>query len=328
MKLGICGTGQISEQLMRNAVKIEGIQIVSVVHREKEKAVIFAEKHRIPYAFHQMDDFLKCDIDTVYIGLPNSLHYETAEKCICAGKHVLVEKPFVSNMAELNQLIRLAEEHDVMILEVNRIVYLPNIVWIKQNLPYMGTIKKIEVSYCKCSRKYNDYLAGNRPNVFTAEYSGGALMDLGVYGLHFMYELFGFPKEITYHCCKLDTGVDCEGVIELDYGKWNSMIQISKVTNGMSNVKIYGEKARIEFDYAPSILKQGIFINDLFESESHCHQEDNFYYFLKNACIIIDSNDRNEADRLMKKSIQIISLLDNARKQCDIFFPADMEARS
>lgn len=328
MKLGICGTGQISEQLMRNAAKIKDIQVVSVMHREMEKAKRFAHETNIPFAFDSMKDFLNSDIDTVYVGLPNSLHFEVAEACIRANKHVLVEKPFTSNLNELNQLIRLANQHKVLLLEVNRVVYLPNIKWIKQNLSFLGPLKQAEISYCKRSRKYNDYQNGLRPNVFTPEYSGGALMDLGVYGLHLACELFGMPKTLTYRCEKLETGVDAEGILTLDYGEWRVLIHQSKVTNGDVNVKIQGEQAVMAFDYAPSILKQGKLMIESEIKESDVHEEENFYYFLKKACEIIDTNDRQEVQRLMQKSIQIMTLLDEARAQCGIVFSQDMEVHS
>ncbi len=75
--------------------------------RDEKKAVEYAKKHGIPQTFGSYDALLDDPaIDAVYIPLPNGLHYEWALKALAEGKHVLLEKPSVSNATEAEALFR------------------------------------------------------------------------------------------------------------------------------------------------------------------------------------------------------------------------------
>ena len=198
-KVALCGTGMISDWFVQSAKQVEGIQVVAVHSRHLETAQEFASKNNIEKTYTDYDLMFKDpEIDMIYIGLPNSLHFEVALKALKAKKHVIVEKPFTSNMTEFIQLVQAAYDNDVKLFEMNRILQLPNYQVIREHLKDIAPIRLITWNYSQYSRKYNDLLAGNVRNVFTSEFSGGALVDLGVYGVHFVTGLFGAPQESTY----------------------------------------------------------------------------------------------------------------------------------
>lgn len=69
-----------------------------------------------PYASYD-DVFASSDVDIVYIGTPHTYHYENTLAALKAGKHVLCEKPFTFDLAELDELIALAKEKKRFLME-------------------------------------------------------------------------------------------------------------------------------------------------------------------------------------------------------------------
>lgn len=57
------------------------------------------------------------NVDAVYIGTPHTFHYENAKAALQAGKHVLCEKPFTFDLSELDELIALAKEKKLFLME-------------------------------------------------------------------------------------------------------------------------------------------------------------------------------------------------------------------
>lgn len=53
----------------------------------------------------------------VYVGTPPVQHYENCRDALLAGKHVLCEKPFTLDLAELDALIALAKEKKLFLME-------------------------------------------------------------------------------------------------------------------------------------------------------------------------------------------------------------------
>ena len=56
-------------------------------------------------------------MDVVYIGTPHTMHYENTKAALLAGKHVLCEKPFTFDLAELDELIKIAKEKKLFLME-------------------------------------------------------------------------------------------------------------------------------------------------------------------------------------------------------------------
>jgi len=66
------------------------------------------------------------NIDTVYLGIINSMHYEYCKKALESGKNVICEKPFTSNIRELKELIDLAKSKNLFLFEAITMIYSPN----------------------------------------------------------------------------------------------------------------------------------------------------------------------------------------------------------
>ena len=100
LKLGVIGTGAISHHFIEAAHASGKYQLVTVYSRKLETAATFASRYQDIQLFDQLEDFFKSSFDVVYIASPNSLHFAQAKVALSAGKHVILEKPAVTQPQE------------------------------------------------------------------------------------------------------------------------------------------------------------------------------------------------------------------------------------
>ena len=144
------------------------------------------------------------DVDAVYIGSPNALHYEQALACIAGGKHVIVEKPFCATEAQALEVFRAAEAAGVVALEAMRPLHDPAFHAIEDALGEIAPIRRASLRFGKYSSRYNEILAGRATNIFDCNMASGSLMDIGVYTVEPMVEIFGMPSGLTSMTTLLD----------------------------------------------------------------------------------------------------------------------------
>ena len=92
MRIGIIGTGRITQRFVPEARTVEGIQLSAVYNPRATSAKAFALEMEIPFATNKIEEFLEV-VDAVYIASPHDSHAGYAKQMLQAGKHVLCEKP-------------------------------------------------------------------------------------------------------------------------------------------------------------------------------------------------------------------------------------------
>lgn len=322
MKLGVIGTGDISHEFVKAAQQISELELVGVSQRSLEKAQVFANEYQLPFASDSLDALLEKS-DIVYCGLPNSLHFETAKKVIENKVHIIIEKPVTSNTRELDTLMSLAKQYGVMIFEASRVTTLPHFKKIVELLEDETGEIFINISFCKQSRKYFAFLDGQNPNTFTTKYSGGALYDLGVYGVHFAVGLLGKPTNINFSAHKLSTGTDGFSSLILEYPRGLVTINISKMTHGDSSFTIQGLKKKISSNFSVSTIDTFDVIENKQTTNFNEQPEDNMVYFLRNMVNIIKNNDHVAYEKQLNDSYLVSEIMEKARQQVGIVFDND-----
>ena len=133
MRLGILGSGKIVEEFLTVIDKLdfESVDILST-ERSKEKAEKIAKDFNLRDTYTDYDKMLKSDIDTVYVALPNFLHFEYAKKAILAGKNVICEKPITSTFREFIELKELALKKKLFLIEAVTIHEMPSYISLKE----------------------------------------------------------------------------------------------------------------------------------------------------------------------------------------------------
>lgn len=219
MKLGIAGSGKIVQEalpvLAEQGVSLGGIWSRSGGERVRE----LGERYQIRQVYGTYEELLRDpDIDTIYVAVPNSFHFEYARRALEQGKNVICEKPFTTNLKEARQLFDLAGEKGLFLLEAITNQYLPLFHEIKGILEEgrLGTLKLVSLNYSQYSSRYEAFLRGEIHPVFDPACAGGALMDINIYNLHFAVGLFGKPLRLTYRA-NVERGIDTSGVLTLEY---------------------------------------------------------------------------------------------------------------
>ncbi|WP_270332321.1 Gfo/Idh/MocA family protein [Streptococcus infantarius] len=247
MKLAILGTGKIVEEVLPVLKEINGIELSAILStpRSIEKAEKLAELYAISQASSDYDSILaNPDVDTVYVALPNHLHYDYAKKALLAGKHVICEKPFTLTLAEFEDLAKIAEQKNRILLEAITNQYLGNFASIKANLAKLGDIKIVECNYSQYSSRYDAFKRGEIAPAFDPAKGGGALRDLNIYNIHLVVGLFGKPERVQY-LANMERGVDTSGILIMNYGNFKAACIGAKDCSADIKSTIQGNKGSI-----------------------------------------------------------------------------------
>ena len=120
LKLGVIGTGAISHHFIEAAHTSGEYKMVAVYSRKIETAATFASRYQDIQLFDQLEDFFKSSFDVVYIASPNSLHFAQAKIALSSSKHVILEKPAVTQPQEWLDLVQTANKNHCFIFEAAR----------------------------------------------------------------------------------------------------------------------------------------------------------------------------------------------------------------
>ncbi|WP_319520534.1 Gfo/Idh/MocA family oxidoreductase [uncultured Martelella sp.] len=259
MKLAILGSGMIVRDFLSIADEIPGLVLAAIFGQESTRPELerLQAEHGIGKVYVDYDACLADpEIDTVYVGLPNGLHFEFARRALEAGKHVICEKPFTLNLDELRQLRAIAEKNSLILVEAITTLYLANYAAIRERVAALGRIRLIQCEYSQFSSRYPAFQAGEVLPAFDPARGGGALMDIGIYTLHFVAGLFGRPKSITY-TANVERGVDTSGIAVLAYDDFSAVCICAKDSGGPIRTKIQGEDGAIVMTGTPNSARGG-----------------------------------------------------------------------
>ncbi|MDU1829049.1 Gfo/Idh/MocA family oxidoreductase [Anaerococcus sp.] len=168
MKLGILGSGKIVKEVLPVLDQIENIDVYAIAARNEEKLQKLAKDFSIKNYYTSIESLLENpEIDTVYIALPNNLHFEAMDKTIDYKKNIICEKPFTSNAYETEKIIKKAKANDLMIVEAMSHRFIPNSIEIKKLIGELGDIKIVSLNYSQYSSRYDKFKEGIIEPVFS-----------------------------------------------------------------------------------------------------------------------------------------------------------------
>lgn len=325
VKFGVIGTSVISKQFINAVSKSEEMEVRGIYSRTKEKGKKIVEEYNIGKVYTDLEEFFNDEeIDAIYIASPNSLHCEQSIAAMKKGKNVLCEKPLASNVKEIEEMIKVSKENNVTFMEAMMTTFTPNFDVIKENLSRIGKVRKIYVNFSKVSSKYNDYLKGNLPNIFNPKFSTGATMDLGVYTLYPLLNIFGKPKKIDSRLSLLPTGVDGEGNIILDYNDFSAYLSYSKISTSYIPCEIQGESGSIVVDGWSIMNKVTLYLNNGVREELTLEQDKNpMYYEIQEFKKLVLNKEKESKINTHYLSLEVGKILEKVRKENNIIFPGD-----
>ena len=168
----------------------------ALASRHPESARETAAAHGIEHLYDRYEDVLQDPgVDAVYIPLPNHLHRPWTLKALAAGKSVLCEKPLACNAAEAAEMAAAADASGRLLMEAFMYRYHPRSRKIRQMVTdgELGELRLVRAAFCY-SMQPELLAAGNTPRL-RPDMGGGALLDVGCYGVSLARWLFGAEPE-------------------------------------------------------------------------------------------------------------------------------------
>ena len=278
---GLLGAGWIATKTIAPAMHASSETIVqAVASRDQKRAQALN-----PISIYETYDELINDplVDAVYISLPNHLHCEWTIKALKAGKHVLCEKPFAMNLAEVELMVKTARECDLLLVEAVWSRWHPRMI---RMIDYVKSGDIGELISIDSSFTFPASIEGNYR--LSPEMGGGALFDIGVYPLHAIAALVGENAKAVIQSCDVNfgpTGIDLTT-------KWSIRLGESIIGSGLASFEmpedqtliVHGEKQSVELLgsqaftswHSPSTLRLGDHIEEFAAVDPYMLMIENF----------------------------------------------------
>jgi scyllo-inositol 2-dehydrogenase (NADP+) len=324
VRFAVIGTNWITGALIDAGRTVDGFEVVATCSRSAETGRAFADRHGIARLHTSVADLTNDpDVDAVYIASPNSLHAEQSIAMLRAGKHVLAEKPMGANARQVEAMAAASLQSDRVLMEAYTSPWEPNVQAVREALPEVGTLRRVVLAKDQYSSRYDTLKAGELPNAFNPEFAAGSLMDLGIYTVALSLLLFGEPTSVHATGHLLPSGVDGQGTLLLGYDGFEVACLHSKIAPGGVGSAITGEAGVIHFDdcSVPTSVRldlRGGSSRDLTREQSPHHMRYEVEHFIW--CVLAGEQSPTWP---VAKSLAVARILDRARAQVGVRFPAD-----
>jgi len=312
------GAGGIAQTFARD---LEGThhEIYAVGSRSLEKAKSFGYG-RVFYGSYE-ELVLDPDIDALYIATPHSHHYENALLSLNAGKPALVEKAFTLNSKQASQLISLARQKNVALMEAMWTRFLPHIAEIRK-IVANGEIGEIVSLHAHHGQNISRQRA---ERLWNPSLGGGALLDLGIYPISFAHLFLGVPSAITARAQLTAEKIDSHTSAIFDYPNGvRAHLDCTMLAATSNTATISGTLGRIEIDapfFAPTSFRL-IKGSEVFEFPTSYRyggwREEAFAFESVVRSGAVESDLMTHDDTLA-----IMKLMDEIRAKCGITYAVD-----
>ena len=325
IRLGTIGSGEIVRNILDGVSRTDGISLEAVYSRDEEKGRALAALYGAEKVYTELDAMFSDEaINFIYVASPNILHYPQTRQALLAGKNVICEKPFCTKASQARELVALAKEKGLILVEAVPTTYLPNFVPLKEALSKIGQPHLVLGNYSQYSSRYDKLLAGEVTNVFNPDYAGGALMDINYYNIYLTLALFGKPISAFYRANLHDNGIDTSGIAILGYPGFAVSLAGSKDARGESFYQIEGEKGCIYIKDGPNgLVELRVVTTDGEETINLQPDPSRWYYEIQNLTPILLAEDHAAIDERMKLMINVVELIEKLRQWAGIRFPGD-----
>lgn len=326
IRWGILGAGRIARKFASDLRLVENSELIAIGSRSKQSADDFAKEFPVQYRHGSYEELVQNpDVDVIYIATPHNLHYENTLLCLNHNKAVLCEKPFAMNSWQSIEMIRVAKEKKVFLMEALWTKFHPHYIKMQEMIGQgmLGEIRSVLVNF------------GFKPvapipaRLFEPELGGGTVMDIGIYNVFIAMSVLGKPDEIDAIMAPSSTGVDEQCAILFKYQS-GALAQLFSTfsSNLATEADISGSEGRIRLTsrfYEPSSTVE--FYTDKTDSRQiiPVQKEDGFGYQYEarhvNDCLrkgLTESNVVTFADTIL-----LMETLDKIRKIAGIHYPTD-----
>ncbi|MFE0338200.1 Gfo/Idh/MocA family protein, partial [Streptomyces sp. NPDC058955] len=245
VRWGILATGGIAERFATDLAGLDGAEVVAVASRTEASARTFADRFGIARAYGGWDGlFADPEVDVVYVATPHHAHREAAGRALEAGKAVLCEKAFTLNAREAEELVALARDRGLFLMEAMWMYCNPLIRRLAELVRdgAIGEVRTVQADF----GLVGPFDPGHR--LRDPAVGGGALLDLGVYPVSFAHLLLGEPDSVQAHARISPEGVDLNTGMLLGWSDSgaSALLSCSLEADTPLTASVTGTKGRID----------------------------------------------------------------------------------
>ena len=317
---GILGAGKIASKFATDLVNVPGASFYAIASRDGERAKEFAREHRAVKFYGDYQSLIDDEnVDVIYIASPHSFHKEHTLLALNHGKHVLCEKPFAMNEDEVVDMVNVARQKQLFLMEAMWTAFLPHFLKVKEMIETneLGKIISLEADF--------GFQAAYNPDhrLWKKSLGGGSLLDIGIYPVFAALSLIGYPNEIKAFARKNVEGVDEETKVLFSYASdETAVLRSSLVATTPTELILYCENGIIKINgrfHEPSTVtiqypdRQVIL-------EEFGYESIGYFYEAQHVTNCIMHNKTESEVMTLSKSLQLIKLLDKIREEINLIY--------
>lgn len=311
------GCGKLAGIVAEEIIASGRHEIVSAYARRPEAVKAFTDKFGGKPCLTAEEAVTAEGVDGVYIVTTHRSHYEYAKIALENGLPVLLEKPFTMNAEETDSLIEISDSMNLYLAEAMWTWFSPVANKVKEWID-QGRIGDIE----DVVADVRSYSLGYAPRVADPGAGGGAILDMGVYGITYVYRLFGAPLGIEAKAVLAD-GIDYKDEVLFDYGDGKSYKVLTSIDDKdiIPSLHIKGSEGSIfvnELHYAGRATLTVPEGEEVFEGDgSYLNEFDR---------VAEEIREGLTESRLvpLKATSDVMKLIDEVRRQTGLRYPFEM----
>lgn len=289
---GIIGAGNIAHKFIEAVRMTKNADVTAVASKSLERARDWAEKEGLSRYYDSYETLLaNPDIDIIYIATLSNAHYDNIKACLEAGKHVICEKPMTQTASQAQEMITLAREKQLFLMEGMWSRFLPKSLrvrrWIQEGR--IGELHLMQANIgWKADKTYNKRL-------FYPELGGGSLYDIGIYPMELL-PYYADQKITQIQFLKKDyfTGVDDIVSLNLQLERCIANIQCSFTTKMPEDAYLYGSDGYIHIPKIHFGNRARLYdLEDRLVEDFHEGLDNGFYY---EVCEVISCIEKGQTE--------------------------------
>ena len=193
LNVGLVGFGFAGKTFHAPVIRVvEGLRLTTIVQRHGGGAP--DPRYADVEIVRSVDELLSRAVDLIVIATPNQSHHPIAKQCLLAGRHVVIDKPFTTTVAEAEELVRLSKAERRVLSGYQNRRYVGDFVTVRKLLSegVLGNVTLFE-------SHFDRFRPELRPGAWREQSlpGSGLWFDLGAHLLDQALVLFGSPQAIA-----------------------------------------------------------------------------------------------------------------------------------
>ncbi len=240
--VGVVGTGSIARRFVPESGFVNSIEITSAYNPDYSECESFCNDFGIESASSSFEELLQ-NCTAVYIASPHFTHFDYTKKALLAGKHVLCETPFVFKRAEAEELYKIAEDKNLVLMVALKTAFCPAfnhlISLLKSGV--IGEIVEVNASVTTLTDENSQKL--------DKRFYGGSMSENACFPLLPIFKLLGVDYRNINFYSKMKNGVDLYTKAVFRYDAAIASFQVGLGVKTEGNMVVSGTKG---YAYVPA----------------------------------------------------------------------------